>query len=154
VSRGGAEPLLLSENVHPRVVVELLGHIQMRTTTDIYSHVMPTLAREAADRMGAVLLAGEAGPTATTTATTNDSGRPPGGRRVELGIPSPSMLGRLTPSPKPNLLIGRRARLWGQPRYGGSPTARAWAIQIRAGDSIGSPGSSAGDTHAASLVSC
>ncbi len=28
----------------------------MRTTMDIYGHVMPALAREAADRMGAVLL--------------------------------------------------------------------------------------------------
>ena len=32
---------------------------QMRTTMDIYSHVMPALAREAADRMGAVLLGGD-----------------------------------------------------------------------------------------------
>ena len=30
----------------------------MRTTMDIYSHVMPALARAAADRMGAVLLGG------------------------------------------------------------------------------------------------
>ena len=36
--------------------MELLGHSQMRTTMDIYSHVMPALAREAADRMAAVLL--------------------------------------------------------------------------------------------------
>ena len=36
--------------------MELLGHSQMRTTTDIYSHVMPALAREAAERMAAVLL--------------------------------------------------------------------------------------------------
>ncbi len=54
--RHTAATLLLSENVHPRVVMELLGHSQMRTTMDIYSHVMPALAREAADRMGALLL--------------------------------------------------------------------------------------------------
>src|SRR3954452_4510885 len=47
--RHTAATLLLSENVHPRVVMELLGHSQMRTTMDIYSHVMPALAREAAD---------------------------------------------------------------------------------------------------------
>ncbi|MGZ4598124.1 MAG: hypothetical protein ACXV3V_14465 [Actinomycetes bacterium] len=35
--------------------MELLGHSQMRTTTDVYSHVMPVLGREAADRMGAGL---------------------------------------------------------------------------------------------------
>jgi hypothetical protein len=47
--RHTAATLLLSENVHPRVVMELLGHSQMRTTMDIYSHVMPALAREAAE---------------------------------------------------------------------------------------------------------
>jgi hypothetical protein len=34
--------------------MELLGHSQMRTTMDIYSHVMPALARAAADRMGPI----------------------------------------------------------------------------------------------------
>src|SRR3954463_6151221 len=68
--RHTAATLLLSENVHPRVVMELLGHSQMRTTMDIYSHVMPALAREAADRMGALLLTGKGWQTATRTATT------------------------------------------------------------------------------------
>src|SRR3954462_4688546 len=68
--RHTAATLLLSENVHPRVVMELLGHSQMRTTMDIYSHVMPALAREAADRMGALLLTGKGIQTATRTATT------------------------------------------------------------------------------------
>ena len=53
--RHTAATLLLSAGVHPRVVMELLGHSQMRTTTDVYSHVMPALAREAADPMGAAL---------------------------------------------------------------------------------------------------
>src|ERR671927_81504 len=79
--RHTAATLLLSENVHPRVVMELLGHSQMRTTMDIYSHVMPALAREAADRMSALLLPGKGGQTATTTATRDDSGRPPEGER-------------------------------------------------------------------------
>jgi integrase len=64
--RHTAATLLLTENVHPRVVMELLGHSQMRTTMDIYSHVMPALAREAVDRMGALLLAGKGRQTATT----------------------------------------------------------------------------------------
>src|SRR5215213_6366237 len=68
--RHTAATLLLSENVHPRVVMELLGHSQMRTTMDIYSHVMPALAREAADRMGALLLTSKGIQTATRTATT------------------------------------------------------------------------------------
>ena len=70
--RHTAATLLLSENVHPRVVMELLGHSQMRTTMDIYSHVMPALAREAADRMGALLLAGKGIQTATRTANHAD----------------------------------------------------------------------------------
>src|SRR3954451_8091903 len=50
--RHTAATLLLSEGVHPRVVMEVLGHAQMRTTTDTYSHVMPALGRDATDRMG------------------------------------------------------------------------------------------------------
>ena len=53
--RHTAATLLLSEGVHPRVVMEVLGHAQMRTTTDTYSHVMPALGRDAADRMGNTL---------------------------------------------------------------------------------------------------
>jgi hypothetical protein len=46
--------------------MELLAQRQMRSTMDIYSHVMPALAREAADRMGALLLTGKGRQTATT----------------------------------------------------------------------------------------
>ena len=53
--RHTAATLLLTAGVHPRVVMELLGHSQMRTTTDVYSHVMPALAREAAEQMGTAL---------------------------------------------------------------------------------------------------
>jgi len=53
--RHTAATLLLTAGVHPRVVMELLGHSQMRTTTDTYSHVLPALAQEAADRMGDAL---------------------------------------------------------------------------------------------------
>lgn len=53
--RHTAATLLLSEGVHPRVVMEVLGHAQMRTTTDTYSHVMPALGRDAAERMGRAL---------------------------------------------------------------------------------------------------
>jgi integrase len=41
-----AATLLLSEGVDPRVVMEVLGHAQMRTTTDTYSPVMPALGRD------------------------------------------------------------------------------------------------------------
>jgi integrase len=69
--RHTAATLLLSEGVHPRVVMEELGHSQTRTTTDTYSHVMPALGRDAADRMGRALWDGagtELAPVATTVA--------------------------------------------------------------------------------------
>ena len=43
--------LLLAQNVPARVVMEILGHSQLAITTDLYSHVMPTAFREAADAM-------------------------------------------------------------------------------------------------------
>jgi site-specific recombinase XerD len=47
--------LLLTAGAHAHVVTKLLGHSQIGTTTDIYSHVMPALAQEAADRMAKTL---------------------------------------------------------------------------------------------------
>ena len=47
--------LLLAQNVHPRVVMETLGHSQISLTLDTYSHVMLTLQRGAADLMDALL---------------------------------------------------------------------------------------------------
>ncbi|MCK9494820.1 MAG: hypothetical protein M0R75_04895 [Dehalococcoidia bacterium] len=44
-----------------KVVQEVLGHSQMRITSDTYSHVLPELQREAADRLGDVLFGGSAG---------------------------------------------------------------------------------------------
>jgi len=38
-----------------RVVQEILGHSRLSTTADVYSHVLPTLQRDAADRMGVLL---------------------------------------------------------------------------------------------------
>jgi integrase len=39
--------LMLRQGVHPKVVQERLGHAKVGTTMDIYSHVMPTLQKEA-----------------------------------------------------------------------------------------------------------
>ena len=47
--------LLLVQGVHPRVVMDTLGHSQMSTTMDIYSHVMPALQRDAAAQMHRLL---------------------------------------------------------------------------------------------------
>src|SRR5262245_39317534 len=43
--------LLLSQRVHPRVVMETLGHSQIFLTMDTYSHVLPSLQPEAAQRL-------------------------------------------------------------------------------------------------------
>jgi integrase len=43
--------LLLAQGVHPRVVMETLGHSQISLTLDTYSHVLPALGVEAASKM-------------------------------------------------------------------------------------------------------
>ena len=53
--RHSAATLLLAEGVHPRVVMEMLGHSQISVTLNTYSHVIPPLMREAANAMDRVL---------------------------------------------------------------------------------------------------
>jgi integrase len=43
--------LLLAQDVHPRVVMETLGHSQISLTLDTYTHIMPALGVEAATKM-------------------------------------------------------------------------------------------------------
>jgi len=43
------------QGVHPRVVMEILGHSQISLTMNTYSHVVPTSQKEAASRMDEVL---------------------------------------------------------------------------------------------------
>jgi integrase len=49
--------LALQAGIHPKVVSERLGHSTIAITLDIYSHVTPTLQRDAADRVAAVIFA-------------------------------------------------------------------------------------------------
>ncbi len=56
--RHSCATLLLVQNVAPRVVMEVLGHSQISLTMNTYSHVLPTLKREAALKMDAVLRGG------------------------------------------------------------------------------------------------
>jgi integrase len=42
---------LLASGTHPKVVQELLGHSQISLTLDTYSHVIPSLQYEAAEKM-------------------------------------------------------------------------------------------------------
>ncbi len=54
-ARHTAATLLLQQGVPARVAMEILGHSQISLTLGTYSHVMPELAQDAANRMGALL---------------------------------------------------------------------------------------------------
>ena len=47
--------LLAAQNVHPKVVQEILGHSNIAITMDLYSHIFSEVKREAAATMDAVL---------------------------------------------------------------------------------------------------
>lgn len=53
--RHTAATLLLLQGVHPKVVQERLGHSQISITLDTYSHVLPSMGREAAAKLDALL---------------------------------------------------------------------------------------------------
>ncbi len=53
--RHGMASLALAQGVSAKVVAERLGHSTTRLTVDRYSHVLPTLQREAADAIDAIL---------------------------------------------------------------------------------------------------
>jgi integrase len=48
---------LLSSGVHPKVASERLGHSKIGITLDLYSHVMPRMQEDAAERVDAALQA-------------------------------------------------------------------------------------------------
>ena len=52
---------LLRAGVHPKVVSERLGHASIGITLDVYSHVMPGMQEEAAEKIDKGLLAALAG---------------------------------------------------------------------------------------------
>ncbi|MDQ2914625.1 MAG: tyrosine-type recombinase/integrase [Chloroflexota bacterium] len=53
--RHTAATLLLGRCVHPKIVSEMLGHSTIAITLDTYSHVTPTMQREAATAIDAAL---------------------------------------------------------------------------------------------------
>jgi integrase len=53
--RHSCATLLLVQGISPRVVMEVLGHSEIALTMNAYSHVVPELQREAANRMQAIL---------------------------------------------------------------------------------------------------
>jgi integrase len=56
--RHAAASMLLAQGEHPKVVQELLGHSSIQVTMGVYSHVIPSLKRDAADRMDELLRVG------------------------------------------------------------------------------------------------
>jgi len=53
--RHSAASLLLAQGVHPRAIMELLGHSSITVTMNVYGHVLPAMMREAADKMESIL---------------------------------------------------------------------------------------------------
>lgn len=53
VTRG--RRLALKAGVHPKVVQERLGHSTIGITLDVYSHVLPAMETDAADRVAALI---------------------------------------------------------------------------------------------------
>lgn len=49
--RHTAATLMLEQGVHPKVVQERLGHANILMTLGTYSHVLPDIQEEAADRL-------------------------------------------------------------------------------------------------------
>jgi integrase len=47
--------LMLKGGEHPKVVQEMMGHATINITLDTYSHVLPDMQNEAADRLGDLL---------------------------------------------------------------------------------------------------
>ncbi|OUS76586.1 hypothetical protein B1748_10830 [Paenibacillus sp. MY03] len=44
--------LMLSSNINPKIVKEILGHSDIRVTLDTYSHVLPSVHKETAQQYG------------------------------------------------------------------------------------------------------
>ena len=55
--RHSCASLLVAQGVHPRVVMEILGHSTIALTMNTYSHVLPAAQRQAADAMDRLLVA-------------------------------------------------------------------------------------------------
>jgi integrase len=54
-----AASLMLAQGVEMRTIMEVLGHSQISTTSDLYSHVAQSVKRDAADRMEALFAVGK-----------------------------------------------------------------------------------------------
>ena len=57
--RHSAASMLLAMRVHPKIVQELLGHNQISMTMDIYSHLLPSMQEEIADKFNEAFKRGD-----------------------------------------------------------------------------------------------
>lgn len=53
--RHTAATLMLQQGIHPKIVQERLGHSDITLTLNTYSHVVPSMQKEAADKISALL---------------------------------------------------------------------------------------------------
>jgi integrase len=53
--RHSVASLLFEENMHPKVVQEILGHSNISITLDVYSHMLPTMQSDAPGRLDDLL---------------------------------------------------------------------------------------------------
>jgi integrase len=67
--------LMLASGVPSKVAAERLGHADATLFTNLYSHVTPTMQREAADRLGAALFGGGGGSASDVPQRPRRSGR-------------------------------------------------------------------------------
>jgi integrase len=54
--RHTAASLMLQQGTHPKIVQERLGHSDISLTLNTYSHVIPTMQEEAAEKMDEILV--------------------------------------------------------------------------------------------------
>lgn len=74
--RHSCATLLIAQGVHPRVVMEILGHSQISTTMNIYAHVLPRVQREAVAGLDA-LFAEAQPPASVGSAAHGQADNPP-----------------------------------------------------------------------------
>jgi integrase len=55
--RHSAATLLLEKGIHPKIVSDMLGHSQVGITLNLYSHVTPTMQKQAAEAMDSLFRA-------------------------------------------------------------------------------------------------
>lgn len=54
--RHTAATLMLQKGIHPKVVQERLGDSQISITLETYSHVLPSMQQEAAEKMDQIIV--------------------------------------------------------------------------------------------------